>query len=1448
MVGIGGGAPNFNAFPPKDVRLGDVVVSIPNGKLGGVIKYDRGKVMNGGEFQHTGLLNNPPALLTAAVQKLRSRHEFRRNSVSKYVSQMIEKMANLEDANPDIENMYQYQGSEYDQLFKADYEHDESGQIFNTSERSQDTTREIPQDPRLPCPSCDKERLVKRGARRTTDAVIHYGTIASADQVMRHGITRENLQRKYDILCFEMEAAGLMNDFPCLVIRGICDYSDTHKHKIWQRYAAAAAAAYAKELLGMIPGEDIEKAEDATKVLEKARFKDHIAKWQPGTTEHLLNSKEFLNWRDKNTQTLWCHGIQGAGKTIFASVVIKRLQDSREDKETIREVGIAFLYCEYDYQRDQTPIYLLKGILRQLTGQINPLPVPVSDLYDLHIQKRSEPTLDEMSSVLSQVIQNFTTVFLVVDALDECLEYHSRKLLAILQKLQHGTIMKILVTSRFDVPRDFGECNQLIIRADESDIKVTLSNQADTLPQCIRYDDELLKQVVNRATKAADGMFVLALIFLDTLKDLRSKGLVEDELRKLETSPDKLSTVYEGAIRRIDDGRPNDRETARRAISLVVHARRVLTCQELQHALAVMIGSKQFQENYIIEHLEEVIDLCAGLIAINQKSNTVQLRHYTTREYFHSPTHQLDWIDNAQREVTRICVTYLSFNDFKSGFCESHKEFEIRLNSYKLYNYAAQYWGYHAREALALDQEVMDFLECEPNVEASSQALMTAKSFRYYSQFVPRHMTGLHLAAYFGIREAIRPLLSKQSLKLDSFGRTALWYAVANKHVAVAELLLAKNGVDVNAKDESGRAPLMQAIEKRSEVLVRLLLAKDDIDMNTRGKNDRTPLLWAASFGYKEVVKLLLTKDGVNVNARDKEGRTPLWYAAANKDAAVVKLLLSQGGINVNAEDKFSCTPLSWAASEGHEAIVKLLLTKDGVNVNARDKDGRTPLWYAAANKDAAVVKLLLNEGGINANGKDRDGRTPLLQEAEKGSQKSQELVKLLLVAEKVNLKANDNDGCTLLSRAAANGYETVVKLLLESESIDINMRNNEGWTPLMEAAVNGHRSIIELLLQKGSNLSAKHDDGWATLLKLPTNGQLGWCLEAKCYAGTSDINYTIGESGLPKVPWLQLSIKDTIIKNGVIIKITSKDGPISIMRERATDMLQWITTKFFVLWDEEDERGWLLNGASALLHLLRASLEHDSADQISKYNAIVMEVAPEPRYDHQAIRVLLKLMANRDLKVSSVGNSHLSFRDRIENLFNVLEKVIDNASYQTRRASGNRSLKGWEFMDIARCRDVRFHRTTRLRSFGTGWIDLTRAIGAVTLFGRGFGEIIRPASANSSYALWTKMPKGRYYLAASFSDLQRIAERHGDLWTESKKLSSNIIFSDLDVAFELCHSTGRVVTIKSPIPLKGCSAVILGHKSESNWFPEDIEYLEKSKDQASFGESESDVTAASSH
>ena len=151
------------------------------------------------------------------------------------------------ESNPAMQQEFSHRNPEDDQLFQADYDH---------------------MDSEKDCKSCDEKRLIQRKPRTTNVPAIHYGLIGSANQVMRHGITREKLRQERGIICFEMEAAGLMDNFPCLVIRGICDYSDTHKNESWQPYAAATAAAYAKELLGVIPPVQVDKVSTAADAMK----------------------------------------------------------------------------------------------------------------------------------------------------------------------------------------------------------------------------------------------------------------------------------------------------------------------------------------------------------------------------------------------------------------------------------------------------------------------------------------------------------------------------------------------------------------------------------------------------------------------------------------------------------------------------------------------------------------------------------------------------------------------------------------------------------------------------------------------------------------------------------------------------------------------------------------------------------------------------------------------------------------------------------------------------------------------------------------------------------------------------------------------------------------------------------------------------------------------------
>jgi adenylylsulfate kinase-like enzyme len=221
-----------------------------------------------------------------------------------------------------------------------------------------------------------------------------------------------------------------------------------------------------------------------------------------------LDSEEFLNWANKNTQTLWFRGIGGAGKTILASVAIKHLKDAQREKEPANKAGVACLYCEYGRQEDQTPHSLLAAVLRQLADQRTLLPESVIKLYRSHTIDKTRHIFDEILSTLPNAIRGFSQVFLVVDALDECSEESYRELLSKLRDLQNITGMKLLATSRHTINfrEIFRECALLEIKANKCDIIAVLEVQVEKLSACVRTDSELRNRVKEDIAKAVDGM------------------------------------------------------------------------------------------------------------------------------------------------------------------------------------------------------------------------------------------------------------------------------------------------------------------------------------------------------------------------------------------------------------------------------------------------------------------------------------------------------------------------------------------------------------------------------------------------------------------------------------------------------------------------------------------------------------------------------------------------------------------------------------------------------------------------------------------------------------------------------------------------------------------------------------------------------------------------------
>jgi nucleoside phosphorylase len=249
LVGIGGGVPNPDKG--KDIRLGDVVVSVPTGSYGGVVQYDFGKTEAAGVFKHRGQLNAPPEKLLSYVSLLQN-FLSRLKNPKNYVREFLEE---LEECSEE----YGYPDKD-DKLFQSNCQHNDKYDMEDV------------------CTGCDKSQEIPRKKRKNTDPVVYMGTIASGNTVIADSMERDRISKEYGnmILCFDMEAAGLMNNFPCLVIRGISDYADSHKNDHWRNRAIAAASAYAKALISLIRPTEVSAMLEVAKVMDLGKCEPQV--------------------------------------------------------------------------------------------------------------------------------------------------------------------------------------------------------------------------------------------------------------------------------------------------------------------------------------------------------------------------------------------------------------------------------------------------------------------------------------------------------------------------------------------------------------------------------------------------------------------------------------------------------------------------------------------------------------------------------------------------------------------------------------------------------------------------------------------------------------------------------------------------------------------------------------------------------------------------------------------------------------------------------------------------------------------------------------------------------------------------------------------------------------------------------------------------------------------
>ncbi|KAF6828325.1 ankyrin repeat protein [Colletotrichum plurivorum] len=895
LVGVAGGAPSDQ----HDVRLGDVVIN-----SGETLHYDYGKEIQDQPFLMTGHLNRPPIVLRTAVSALRNDYTLiaaqGRNPIEEAVEQVLQRY-------PELLKTYSRPDNTTDRLFRSDFLHGDFGLTCDQAR----------------C-SSNAYNLARRKERRDANnrTKIHYGKIASANRLMKDATIRDRIAKNDGVLCFEMEAAGLMNLFPCLVIRGICDYSDTHKNNEWQGFASLVAAACARDLLGKIAPTAVEDEKPISKAMTAQTRLMEVKEWlnpaDPSTNsndarkvryrdtgEWLLKSRPFREWEDGGRRQLWLHGMQGCGKTVLVYTIMERVA-----AKTGGDGAIVRFFFDCRDPKKQSFDSMVRGLIYQLycSGEEAEFNAIYSSLDGK--MKEGQPPTDFLVNSLYAALKARRNVSIVLDALDECnTRPELLKWLTALVKDARLEHVKLVATSRPE--GEFGQTMRGLI-GDEGcvalsseDIKADIRSYVQgSLEQRTGFekwseDPGVLHRIAKVVIGKADGMFRFAACLLDRLEHCPDVQSLEDVLKSV---PRDLADIYEKILDQLP--REGDlRDRIIRLLQFLVYPNQQLSLDEAVDIVAV-------QQRGFKKALQSI---CTGPDGKTLK--ILKVAHSSVRDYLLERHPEIFAEQESYKVIALTCLEYLTSIEEAAGPQDVKRD-------YHLADYAAQYWMEYARLS-----------------EASDEVVDAATEF-----FSDRRRLKLWTGLYDKPKAEVRG--------------TALYYACQNNLPRLSQRLIQAmpEKLDRHAEGEYGYGYPLQAAAREGHLEIVRLLLDSKANVNNVDGAYGTALQAACRWHQKDVVELLLShKADSNIHAGCD------WNALHAAITGPRTPVLVPGG------DQTAVAAVATPAEDDEEPlmadveIVKLLL-ENGAKPNAGGRYG-SALGVALHKNRADLADLLLDHG-----------------------------------------------------------------------------------------------------------------------------------------------------------------------------------------------------------------------------------------------------------------------------------------------------------------------------------------------------------------------------------------------------------------------------------------------------------------------------------------------------
>ncbi|KAJ7575154.1 ankyrin repeat-containing domain protein [Mycena floridula] len=771
----------------------------------------------------------------------------------------------------------------------------------------------------------------------------------------------------------------------------------------------------------------VDKAADAERDKKRIAFLDWIstldfhttqretfAKRAEGTGNWFIQDPRFLRWLSGALKVLWCSGNPGVGKTILSSLIVDHLRSIMTP-----DVAVAYIYCDYNRETEQTSSQLLSSILKQVVEMRETISDELLALHKTCLSQKTHPTIPELMTALHREIQSYSHVYIIIDGLDECSE--AARDLFLSNKADGGLcslsgMVGLLFTSRniHSIAQELKAETRIDINAHNADLQGYIRGRIigdNRLKRLVKGDTTLETDIIDQVIKKAAGKFLQARLHLDSL----SSQLNRKALRAaLSTLPEAIMNSYDSAMVRINAQGKAECELAYQVFYWLTYAKRPLKVEELQHALAVASDPDMFvMDPDAIVDVEFLTGVCAGLVVISndsRKNSIMRLVHYTTREYFESK--QLHLFPDIHSAIAITCMTYLSFNVFRRTMTWP----SARQDPF--YDYAARYWIDHTREdEKKAAQHVLKFMEKAENFENAAH---------HQSWFIdwPNPPKPYHFLARHGLHLTLATLVpAKNSISFDCIdndsGKTAVLFAAEYGHVKAVAVLL-NIGADPNLVVDIRGMPLK---------FRDLSAAVDTTPFHY--EQQITLLQRAITIDNVEVARLLLQHPNIqpNLAADSISGWTPLHHAVEYNHVKIIELLFQHTDIQINLADSLGKTPLHYAVDKNIVQIIRILLLRADLQPNLADNAGQTPLHYAASYNNGDVVQLLLQLKNIQP-------------------------------------KLVDNNGDTALTLACRQGYIEAIKPFLQRVDVDIESYDCHSSTPLSCALEYGHLEVTGLLLQ----------------------------------------------------------------------------------------------------------------------------------------------------------------------------------------------------------------------------------------------------------------------------------------------------------------------------------------------------------------------------------------------